>query len=383
VEVPPVIWETIMNALHNALAAIDNACTGNGDTSLIRAKCRALLRGYDKRWGNALFQPIAVEKFYKAPLINPDTQKPSRTYRLAGKIDALLQDGNRIVLVDHKTTSQDIQDPEGPYWRQLVVEGQPSHYGMLLWLNGQKVDDTVWDVVRKPTISPRKLSKADIKAVTSFGTYCDTVMSSNTQAALLHDDRETLEMYEARLVNDCVKERPDWYFQRRSVPRLDSELIEYGRELWEHASEMLHARNTGHYARNSGACMLYDSACKFLGICSGYDTPDSTKWNRKQQVHCELPELKGDGKEYITNSRVRCFQTCRRKAYYQYELGIERMDDEEREALVFGSIWHEGLRAWFETFLAKDSDNGDGDNQQAGNGLVRNNAASQTDPLWF
>ena len=154
-------------------------------------------------------------------------------------------------------------------------------------------------------------------------------------------------MYEARLIHDCTIERPERYFQRRSVPRLDSELLEYARELWEHGQEILHARNTQRHARNSGACMLYGSPCKFLGICSGRDNPESDKWRRKEQMHRELPELEGDGRDVITNSRVRCFQTCRRKHFYQYELGIERADEEEKEALVFGSVWHQAMEAWW------------------------------------
>jgi len=364
-------------ALRNAHAAIEAACKSvSGDTSLIRAKCRGLLAGYDKRWRDATYQPVEVEQFYIAPLMNPDTNKPSRTYRLAGVIDLLCERESRRVLFDHKTTSQDIQEPDSVYWRQLVVEAQPTHYNWLLWLNGKKVDDTVWDVVRKPSISPKKLTKAEVRAAVSFRTYFGDPLSDATVTALQTEERETLEMYEIRLAHDCTEERPGWYFQRRSVPRLDNELLEYGRELWEHGLEMLHARNTGHNARNSGACMLYNSPCKFLGICSGYDKADSDKWIRKPQVHNELPIVEGDGRDFITNSRVRCFQTCRRKHYYQYELGIERIDEEEREALLFGSVWHRGLEAWFNTFK-KDSDNGNGTNQPAGNGLASNNAASQ------
>ena len=93
--------------------------------------------------------------------------------------------------------------------------------------------------------------------------------------------------------------------------------------------------------------MNYGSPCVYLGICSGYDTPDSEKWQRKGNVHVELPTLQGDGRDVLTNSRIRCFQTCRRKHYYQYELGIERIDEEEREALYFGNCWHTAQEAYF------------------------------------
>jgi ATP-dependent helicase/DNAse subunit B len=97
--------------------------------------------------------------------------------------------------------------------------------------------------------------------------------------------------------------------------------------------------------------MLYGSPCKFLGICSGYDSPDSDKWQRKTQVHNELPIIDGDGRDYLSNSRIRSFQTCRRKHYYEYELGIERQDDEERECLVFGTLLHSALNQWWCFFM--------------------------------
>ncbi len=290
----------------------------------------------------------------QADLINPSTQAKSRTFKIAGEEDLIVgvigYDDSHI-LFDHKTASQDIADPDAPYWRQLVVESQPSHYMLLEWLNGRKCDGAVWDVLRKPSIAPKKLAKAEVARVCANQDYCNWQMSDETLQSLQESNRETLEMYEARLALDCTKTRPEWYFQRRSVPRLDCEILDYARELWEHGQEVLHVRNTQRHARNSGACMLYGSPCKFLGICSGHDSPDSDKWKRKSQVHVELPGLEGDGRGVLTNSRIRCFQTCRRKHYYSYELGIERQDEAEKEALAFGRLWHVALAAYWSYFL--------------------------------
>ena len=352
-------------ALSNAQDAIKTACPSVNDSSaLVAAKCRALMAGYNKLYSGIDYEPLAVEKTYTAPLVNPDTNKSSRTFKIAGKVDVLCRYHGKLVLFDHKTTSQDISDPAGVFWRQQVVEAQPSHYMLLLWLNGIKCDDAVWDVVRKPQISPKKLTKAEVRSIVSSQEYFGWRLTSESVAEVQTTERENPELYEARLTWDCMQERPQHYFQRRSVPRLDSELMEYGRELWEHGLEMLHARNTNHNARNSGACMLYGSPCKFLGICSGYDTADSDRWVKKTNVNAELPELYGKDGDYITNSRVRCFQTCRRKACYEYDLGIERVDEEEKEALFFGSVWHAGQAAWWSTFL-KEPENGDGIDRSA------------------
>lgn len=326
--------------------------------ALIASKCRALIVGYNARYGSeTYYTPIAVEQMFLSDIINPDTNARSRTFKVGGKLDLLYQRNTHLGIFDHKTTSQDILDPDGTFWRQLTIEGQVSHYMLLMWLCGQKCDEAVWDVMRKPTISPKKITKAERASAVANREYFDRSLSDATLAALQLDERETLEMYEARLVHDCVKERPAYYFQRRVVPRLDSELVEYARELWEHSQDMIESRRRYGKTesklppRNSGACMSYGTPCRYLGLCSSHDAVDSDKWTVKTQVHREL-ELEGDGRDVLTNSRIRCWQTCRRKEYYTYVLGIERVDEEEKETLLFGSLWHSALESWWKTFMS-------------------------------
>ncbi len=344
-----------MTPLQVGIDAINATLPMGADYSreLIAAKCRGLLAGYDFRWHNSPYVTLSVERMLESDLWNPDTQRRSRTFRVAGKLDVIAREVNRLILFDHKTTSDDIVDPASAYWRQLVVEAQPSHYMLLAWLNGEKFDGAVWDVVKKPAIRPSKLSKAEVQMVAMSKQYSGRPVSDEVIAELQREPRETLDMYEARLAHDCTVERPQWYFQRRPVPRLDAEIREWAGELWNHGQDILTARNADRHPKNAKACMMWGSPCKFLGICSGQDTPDSDHWQRKQQVHSELPLLNGDGREVLTNSRIGTFQLCRRKHFYEYELGIERQDEEEREALFFGNLWHAALEAWFLCFTEK------------------------------
>jgi hypothetical protein len=347
-------------ALDAALTFLNRQLLTSDTYALMVAKCRALIVGYDKRYRDAEYVPTAIEQLYTSDLWNPETERKSRTFTVAGKVDVLAtyngpEHHGQNVLIDHKTTSQDITDPDAPFWRQLGIEGQVSHYMLLLWLNGLKCDGAVWDVIRKPSISPKKLTKSEVKAVAATREYYGVPVSEDTIMALQItgvEDRETLGMYTARLIRDCTVERPQWYFQRRSVPRLDSEILEYAKELWEHGLDIQATNKANRHVRNSGACMLWGSACRFLGICSGYDRPNSDKWLTIPRVLChELPELNGNGRNVLTNSRIRCYQTCKRKHYYTYILGIERLDEEEREALQFGSLIHQTLDVWWSTFL--------------------------------
>ncbi len=354
-------------ALQNAVDAIDAHSWNLDDKGLvIAAKCRGLMAGYHARYANAGLMPVAVEEVYQTPLTNPDTGRNSRSFTVAGMIDVLCEVDGSTILLDHKTCSQEIADPAAPYWRQLTVEGQVSHYMLMLWQHGIKCDKAIWDVMRKPNIKPKKLSKADMAMVASTREYFDApIMLQDPQT---WDGRERFDMFESRVAHDCTYERPDWYFQRRTVARMDNELFEYARELWQHSQDLLHDRGELKErskklnqkvdpVRNSGACMLYGSACKFLGICSGYDSIDSDKWVDKKHIHNELPEI-DEGLDVLTNSRIRCFQTCRRKHYYEYELARERVDEEEKEALFFGNLWHHAQEAWWKTFLVQGETDG-------------------------
>jgi len=328
-----------------------NAATAD---PLLRAKCRALLAGYDARWRTETIVPSAVERLVETPLVNPATQAGSRTFTLAGKVDVLADHGNMSILIDHKTTSQDIS-ADSMFWRQLVIESQPTHYMLMLWLNGEKVDAALWDVVRKPTIAPKKVVKADAAAIAATGEYFGMSVSLPS----VWDGRETPEMYEARLRHDCTVERPDWYFARQAVPRLERDILDHAAELWDYSQDIIATRYHDRHSRNDAACMLYGSPCQYLGICSGFDSPDSDTWRRKKQVHGELPELAGDGRNVLTYSRLRCYKTCKRKHYYRYECGLERQDAEDREALVFGSVWHAAQEAWWNELLpTRESQNG-------------------------
>lgn len=362
-----------MKALEMALDAINRSVPETAEESqrIIAAKCSGLIRGYHARWHDAHYVPIGVETVLQSDLWNPSTKGKSRTFTIAGKIDVQAFDGTRYVIFDHKTTSEDISDPASPYWRQLVIEGQLSHYMLLEWLNGRKVDLGIWDVVRKPAIRPKALTKADLKAALFTREYYRLKLSEEDVLTLHHSGSESLAMYAARLAHDCTVERPGWYFQRRPIPRLDSEVIEYAKELWEHAQDILLTRQHDRHVRNSGACMQYGSPCKFLGICSGHDTPDSENWSKTEHVHPELPVLDGDGRRILTNSRIRTFQTCRRKHFYQYEMGIERQDEQEREALFFGNLWHVAQEAWWYSKLNHERKEEYGNiSTSAGNGLA-------------
>ena len=359
------------NAVRSAHDMIESVLTAESSDAhrLIAAKCRALLTAYDARWGSPSFTILGIEQLVQADLYNPETQAKSRTFSVAAKLDLLGHRDGRRILMDHKTTSDDIEDPNSSYWRQLVIESQPSHYMLLEWLNGRKCDESTWDVLRKPDIRPKQIAKKDREEVKRYRHYFGVPVADEVVEEMEATERETLSMYEARLIHDCAQ-RPAHYFQRRTVPRLDADIHEHAQELWEYSQEIIAARRTNRHPRNSGACMTYGRPCTYLGICSGFDSPESDNWQKKVQVHNELDLNETDGRNVLTNSRLTVFKSCRRKHFLQYEVGIERVTEEDTESLWFGSLWHKALDAYFGYYQKQQGEHHVSNSDSTGSGLV-------------
>lgn len=341
-----------MTPLEKSLARIDELASP--DDWVMAATIRGLIRGYDARWGDAQrhIKLSGIEKVYTSPLVNVETGRQSRTFSLVGVLDKTADDDGAVEIFDHKTTSCDIAEPDGFYWRQLVVDSQPSLYELLAMLNGEKVSRVTWDVTRKPTIRPKEISKKDCTDALSTATYCGFDLTNDTLAYLVDYRRENAEMFAHRVAADAI-DNPDKFYARRHAPRTREQLAEYAKELWDVADQIRDARNTGRHTRNSSACFNYNRPCPFLGLCSGSDHPESERWKKREP----RPDSVG-GDDILSNSRMRMFQQCQRKHHYRYNLKIERVREERDEALFFGSMWGQVLDAYWQSF-AEESFDGD------------------------
>ena len=333
---------------HPALASAIKVFQHDSSTDWrMAAMGRAMLRAYHHLWlkSHNNITVLATEATYTSSLVNPVTGRTSRKLSLAGKLDKVAeQDGK--VLFDHKTTSEDIEDPASNYWRLLAVDTQPKMYELLLGQNGLEVERIVWDVARKPRHSPRRISTADCKQLVATCEWFGSPVTADSVEWAIESLQENAELFECRLYKE-LKDNTHKYFQRRSVPRVVEDLLDFAGDLWETGQRLLKTRKTARKLKNPSACLQYGRPCQFLGICSGHDRPDSARWQVKKDVHAELGDDVRDGRDVITNSRLRCYLQCEVKHYYQYEKGIQRTEDERTDALYFGTLWHLAMDAWW------------------------------------
>ena len=221
-------------------------------------KAIAMMEGYSQRYDGDNYETIAVEAEYRAPLLNPDTGKPSRTWVLAGKIDAIAKDRDgKIIIVEHKTTSDSVA-PESKYWRKLTIDGQVSGYLVGAAALGYKPAYCLYDVLAKPKHEPKMATPEDGRKYTKDGKLY----------AKQRETDETPDEYGERVFGEIMK-TPEKYYGRRDIVRLESEIESYSRDMWA-IGLMIRACQLGNsWPHNGNACTEF-GGCEYFEVCAGF-----------------------------------------------------------------------------------------------------------------
>ena len=242
---------------------------------------KALYEGYLDRWerdDDERFERVAAEVYFEAPLMNPETGGISKTWVLAGKIDAIARErsSGKLYIIEHKTTSQDI-GPGSDYWRRLAIDGQVSGYYVGAQSNGYDVENCLYDVIRKPTIKPYKATPEDKRKYNKDGSLSKTCREFD----------ETPEEWYHRLELDIIQ-RPDYYYARVEVARSADDLTDYLFDMWAVGREIADAQRLGRFSRNPQNCQSYGK-CEFFDVCSGCaDIDDVTLFRNAEDPNEEL-----------------------------------------------------------------------------------------------
>lgn len=264
--------------LEAALAAV----AGRGVDEFEQARADELLRGYDARWlaEAAAYEVVGVETSYRAPMINPATMARSRTWQLAGKIDGLLRRkaDQRVLVMEHKTTSERIESDADHYWSTLSIDGQISGYVVGAEALGHRVDEVLYDVIRKPGQEPLEATPTESRKYTKEGRLY----------ANQRDRDETPEEYRAR-IREAITAEPERFFQRRAIPRTESQIRDYLQDAWQLSRAMRDMELDGHAPRNPDACHRFGS-CQMWTVCSTGSHPSAfpAEYRQVADVHPEL-----------------------------------------------------------------------------------------------
>ena len=238
-----------------------------------------LLCGYTWRWEQCPIEHVAAEQSFELPLLNPETNKPSKLFKLAGKIDGIvrLEDG-RLAVLEHKLLGDDI-GPDSELWRRMRMDHQVSLYVIAARALGHDVTTVLYDVARKPTIRPSWVSECDSDGcpivLDEFGQRVKTKTGwrktgDKDKGYVLQERECSIDEWGDRLGND-IGTRPEFYFQRVEIARLDDQLAEFKAELWDIAKTIREAQtNDRHYRTVSKQTCPF---CSYVGLCERNFTP--------------------------------------------------------------------------------------------------------------
>lgn len=281
------------SAFHLGLEIIKNGCPVSDAESVIREAYAAqacppymdqleytveeetvvaMVKAYAAHYaGDLVVKFIAVEVEFSRAIRNPATGAATPIWKSAGKIDGIVElPSGEIALIEHKTVGESVEKGSD-YWNRLLMDGQISRYILAARDKWPAVSKVIYDVARKPEISPKSVTKKDQALANETGHYFDLPVRTPCP------ERETPKMYAARLYNDMLA-RPEFYFARMEIARLDDDLTEYEHELWTVQGQIraaqLNARTAGAAAfpRNTSACNKL-GRCQFFDICRGVNGP--------------------------------------------------------------------------------------------------------------
>lgn len=274
-------WRTPTDSEAQLGAAIDALQNAGAEDEYELVRAGVLLQGYDARWyaESEHYEVLAVEQEFYAPLINPETGHASKTFGVAGKLDAIVRDrrDGRVYIVEHKTTSEDV-GAGSIYWARLQLDSQVSFYYAGAKSLGYEVAGCIYDVIGKPTLKPYRATPMDSRKYTKRGE-----LYANQRA-----EDESADDYRLRLL-EHVAANPDRYYHRGIVVRLEQEERDAAFDVWQTALAIRAAQRANAYPRNPDACMRYGRACDYFGVCTGSASlEDAGRFVLVDNVHQEL-----------------------------------------------------------------------------------------------
>ena len=246
---------------------------------------RAMLAGYAARYPDEDFEVIEVEKSFTGEIRNPDTGRPSQTFMIAGKADAIVQRSDGMYLLEHKTASS----IDANYLDKLWTDTQIALYSFYLRQLGYPIVGVIYNVLLKSRLKQRtgetqeeyEVRRAELAAKNKSG-----------RSTAKRQMPETDEQFQARLA--------EWYarpeaFHREHIYLSEDRLAMLQEEVWEITQQYLDARRRGKWLLNTSNCFSFQRPCEYLPFCqSGFNPNVSDNLYEIVPPHEELTPADSD-----------------------------------------------------------------------------------------
>lgn len=240
------------------------------------------------------YEVVACELDFSLPL-------PGISVPIIGKIDQIVRDRRGVVLVREFKSTRRAMDDE-TYWGHLNLDLQVGLYvaaanhlrvsGMLEQCGIAKtdpfIDGILYNVWRKPSIRPTRLTQKASKELMKTGEYCGQkfkvspeIVADGESATIVIDDEiatatpgakdgtyaisETTRMYGARLLTEMTS-RPEVYFRQEELVRRAAELETAVNDIISMWKVIEFQGHTDTWYKNDMSCQS-PYRCEFMPIC--------------------------------------------------------------------------------------------------------------------
>lgn len=248
-----------------------------------RHLARAMFLAYIKKYPSENFEVVAVEREFRCPIVNPESSCPSRTFMMAGKVDAVVLIDDRYYIVEHKTAA----NITGDYIERLPMDFQITLYSDYI---GQemnlKIAGIIYNVVGKAQIKQGKgETEEEFQA-----RRAELIAKSKTgKSSAKRKMPELDDAFQERLAE---KYREDGMFHRERLFISRDQYDMLHSEVWELTQQLLLARRTGRWYMNTDYCFHYNKSCSYFPICRSNENPNVIEnLYRVSEPH---PELDGN-----------------------------------------------------------------------------------------
>lgn len=220
---------------------VDGGVTDSAELEVEIVKIECIALAYLRKYG--IDKRREVE--FNLPLVNPSTKRSSRKYRLAGKIDGVVNirdfNGTKKATIIEDKLMQSIQRP---MIEKLSLDHQTTEYVDAFMQRGW-VADVDYRITRMPGMNP--------KPPKEFKTKADY-------------PGESLEEFAVRLSED-IEDKPESYFYHQLLMFPTEHLDDYRKGRWQEAQDIMETMRSGRWYQNTSRCSDW-GGCEFVPLCT-------------------------------------------------------------------------------------------------------------------
>lgn len=223
---------------------------------------RAMFTGYANHYATEDFDIIEVEKEFVGEIRNPDTGRQSQTFRIAGKVDGIVQCHDGMYLLEHKTAA----NIDASYLDKLWTDTQIALYSHYLRELGYPIVGVIYNVLLKSRL---KQGRGETQAEYEIRHAELAAKNKSGKSTAKRQLPESDEDFQARLAE--WYSRPD-AFHREFIYLSEDRLAMLQDEVWEITQQYLDAKRRGKWLLNTSNCFSYQRPCEYLSFCqSGFN----------------------------------------------------------------------------------------------------------------